>query len=134
MLFGMFQLNLHAPKHIGQRRAHVRYNDRAMPVGLQTYKYIVEERIAQKVMRIQHQTWLSRGIDNDDPLLAGGMQLRQKWDIWRVFKFRQHRAFAFNGKSDDAARIDWFPLIQHRDIVQVETAQRADSLQFSHVR
>jgi hypothetical protein len=134
IVFGMFRLNLHAPDHFAQRRAHIRYNDRAMPVGLQIYKYFIEERVAQKVMRIQHQTWLSRGIDNDDPLLAGGMQLPQKWIVWRAFKFRQHWALVFNGKSDDIARIDWLSLIQHCDIVEVEKVQRADSLQFSHVR
>src|SRR6266480_6897651 len=74
----MFWLNLHAPDHFAQRRAHVRYNDRAMPVGLQIYKYFIEERIAQKVMRIQHQTWLSRGIDNDDPFLAGDLKFLQR--------------------------------------------------------
>ena len=134
IVFGMFGLNLHTPDHFAQRRAHVRYNDRAMPVGLQIYKYFIEERVAQKVMRIQHQTWLSRGIDNDDPLLAGDMQLQQKWIIWRAFKLRQHWSFVFNRKNDDAARIDWLPLIQHRDIVEVEKVQRADSLQFSYVR
>ena len=73
IVFRMFRLNLHAPDHFAQRRAHIRYNDRAMPVGLQICKYFIEECVAQKVMRIQHQTWLSRGIDNDDPLLAGNM-------------------------------------------------------------
>ena len=54
--------------------------------------------------------------------------------IGRAFKLRQQRPFVFDGKSDDAARVDRLPLIYHKDIVEVEKVQRADSLQLSYVR
>ena len=43
------------------------------------------------------------------------------------------RSFS-NGKNDDAARVDQLPLIHHKDVVEVEKVQRADSLQMSYVR
>ena len=36
-------------------------------------------------------------------------------------------------ESEDAERINQFPLVQHRNIVEVEKVQRADGFQLAHV-
>jgi hypothetical protein len=41
-----------------------------MPIGFRTDRHFVEERIAQEMMHIQHESWLIRWIDKDEPFLA----------------------------------------------------------------
>src|SRR5580704_17232512 len=69
-----------------------------------------------------------------DHFFSRGIQLPQERIIGRPLKLREQRPFVFDGKSGDAARVDRLPLIHHKDIVEVEKVDRADSLQFSYVR
>jgi hypothetical protein len=73
-------------------------------------------------------------IDDDNPLLSGGVQLLQEGIIGRAFKFRDQRPFFFDGKSNDARRVDRLPLIHHKNIVEIEKIQRSDCLQLSDIR
>jgi len=65
--------------------------------------------------------------------LPEAFNFRKNGVIGRAFVLRQQRPFVFDGKSDDTARVDRLPLIFHKDIVEVEKIQRADSLQLSDV-
>ena len=52
IIFGMPRFHFHEPDNVAQSRAHVRDDDRAMPIRLRTDRHFIEEDIAQKMVSI----------------------------------------------------------------------------------
>ena len=88
-----------------QRGAHIGYDDWAVPVNFRVNRRRIEECVAQKMVCIQHEGWSIRRIDDDDPLVSGGIQSPQERVIGRTFEPRQHGPLFLGAKSDDAARV-----------------------------
>ena len=59
---------------------------------------------------------------------------RRNGSLGERSNFGSSGRIVFDGKRDDAARVDLFPLVRHKDIVEVEKIQRADRLQLPDVR
>src|SRR6266446_166770 len=73
IVLGMFRLHLHESDHVTEPGAHVAHDDRAMPIGFRPDRHLLEQHIAQKVVRVQHQLRLTGRIGENDPFLAGSI-------------------------------------------------------------
>ncbi len=62
--------NLQVSNDVAQPRLHIPYDDRPVPARAPILVELIEQRVTQEVMGVQHERWLTPGVGHDDPLFA----------------------------------------------------------------
>jgi hypothetical protein len=67
---------------VAEPRLHIPYYDRPVPACSLNGFGLIEQRVAQEMMGVQHIRRLTSEISHDDPLLAGGVDPLKERIIW----------------------------------------------------
>ena len=83
----------HASDDFTEPGLHIPNDDRAMPIGEGVGVELAEECVAQEMMGVEHEYRLAFGIGDNDPFLAGGIDLPQERIVRRTIELREHSIF-----------------------------------------
>src|ERR1700730_7268232 len=73
IVLGPLLHDLQAPDDLAEPRLHIPHDDRPVPARALILIGLIEQRVAQKMMGVQHERRLTVEIGHDDPLLAGSV-------------------------------------------------------------
>jgi hypothetical protein len=74
--------NLQAPNDVAEPRLHIPYDDRPVPARAVVLVGLIEQRVTQEMVGVQHERRLTIEIGYDDPLLAGGVDPLKERIVW----------------------------------------------------
>ncbi len=75
--------NPQAPNDVAEPRLHISDDDRPVPACTLNRFGLIEQRVTQEMMGVQHKRRLTSEISHDDPLLAGGVDPLKERIVWR---------------------------------------------------
>ena len=126
-----FRRDLQLPDHVSQPSLGVADDDRPVPIGGGIAVELVEQRVAQEMMGIEHEHRLAGWIGDDYPSHARRIDLAQERIIGDAVEFRQHAALIGERQAQDALGVDLLALVADGDVVEIEEVLRAGRFQLA---
>jgi len=133
VVVGTLRHDFHVPDDVAKFCLHVAHNDWPMPIVVGIDVELIEQRVTEELMGIQHKDRLAGEVGDDDPFLARGVDLPEESIIRRTFEMWQHAAIVRLRQADDALRVHHLALVHDQHIVEIEKIAGADRLQFSNI-
>src|SRR5262249_10961709 len=75
---GPLRHNLQPSNDVAQPRLHIPYDDRPVPAPAPILVELLEQRVTQEMVGVQHERRLTPEIGHDDPLFARGVDPLQE--------------------------------------------------------
>jgi hypothetical protein len=109
------------------------HDDGPVPARALILVGLIEQRVAQKMMGVQHERRLTVEIGHDDPLLAGSVDPLKERIVRRRIEYRQEASAARKRQADNALRVHRLSLVGNRQVVEIEKVLDSGRFQLTDV-